>query len=150
MPTTIAPADEACEALVARINAGGAAYTLPTAATYSYQEVEGLEQITNLRVDVVPMSETVLDERLDGTNPSSHVITVVMRKQVADATPTTVKPLTLIRRQLFEWLDNWDSSDRRVRVIQADMDDSEKLIKTGLNNLLLFSTFITLKVEVTA
>lgn len=148
--TTIAPADEACEALVARINAAGAAYTLPTPATYSYQEVEGLEEITGLRVDVVPMSEQVTNERLDGSNYSSHQIRVVIRKQVTDVTPTTVKPLTLIRRQIFERLDNWDSSDRRVRVWEASIEDDESPNKTDLRDKQLYRASILLRVEVAA
>jgi hypothetical protein len=148
MPTTIAPADEACEALVARINAAGAAYTLPTAATYSYQEVEGLEEITGLRVDVVPISEKVLDQTLDGANYSSHQIRIVIRKQVTDTTPTTIKPLTLIRRQIFERLDNWDSSDKRVRVWDASIEDDESPSKVDLRDKQLYRASILLRVEV--
>ena len=146
--TTIAPADEACEALVTRINAGGAAYTLDVPAEYSYQEVDCLEEITGLRVDVVPISEKVLNERLDGNNWSSHQIRILIRKQVADVTPTTVKPLTLLRRQIFERLDNWDSTDKRVKVWEASIEDDESPSKPDLRDKQLYRASILLRVEV--
>lgn len=146
--TTIAPADEACEALVVRINSASAPYTLTTAATYSHQEIDPLEEITGLRVDVVANTELQLSERIDGLDDTQHEIRVWIRKQLSDFDTATVKAMTLLRKNVADWLDNWDSSDKRVRVWDSESEDLEQPIKTALRERQMFVAVIVLVVRV--
>ena len=148
MPTTIAAADEACEALVTRINAAGSGYTLSPAAEYSYEEIDPLEQVSGTRVDVVPNLQRGQSVRLDGLDASIHEIRVWIRKQCPDLAPTTIKPLTLLRQQIMEWLDNWDSSNKRVRVWDSENEDLEQPVKEQLRLNNLFVACIVLEVHV--
>jgi hypothetical protein len=61
---TIAPSDEACQAIVDRINAG-TTYTLPVPATYGRVIFADMETITGFSCDVVHLSEQQLNETLD-------------------------------------------------------------------------------------
>lgn len=149
MPVAIDPSIEACQVLVARINSGGA-YSLPAVAAYSEELIDPLEEITALRVDVCPEGSQTLSELLDGEDRTSHQIRVWVRSKVIAMTPAVIDPLKLLVRQVFQRLDNFDSSDKRVRVWQCDNDqkqnpDKELLVRSGL-----FVSSIVLRVEVEA
>lgn len=148
MTVTIAPADEACQALVSRINTG-TAYVLAVDAEYSDREVDRLEEIDTLRVDVAVMTETQPNERIDGLDQPSIEIEIVIRKPVEKAAQAVDVPaLRLLCRQIFERVDNWDSSDRRVQVWECDVDEKENPDKDMLRESGLFVSTIKLRVEV--
>jgi hypothetical protein len=144
MTLTISPADEACQAIVARINSGGE-YSLALDARYSRTEIDYLEELDRLRVDVVAVSETQPNDQLDANENSSHKIQVVIRSKT---TPKDVQDLALIVRQVFLRLDNFDSSDRRVCVWECDVEEKENPVKSLLNDANLFVSVVNLRVEV--
>jgi hypothetical protein len=144
MTLTISPADEACQAIVARINSGGE-YSLSLDAHYSRTEIDLLEEIDRLRVDVVAVSETQPNDQLDANENSSHKIQVIIRSKT---TSKDVQDLALIVRQVFLRLDNFSSSDRRVCVWECDVEEKENPVKSLLNDANLFVSIVNLRVEV--
>jgi hypothetical protein len=144
MTLTISPADEACQAIVARINSSNE-YSLSLDAHYSRTEIDYLEGLDRLRVDVVAVSETQPNDQLDANENSSHKIQVVIRSKT---TSKDVQDIALIVRQLFLRLDNFDSSDRRVCVWECDPEEKENPVKSLLNDANLFVSVINLRVEV--
>lgn len=149
MAVTIAPATEAMQAIVAHINDGGA-YELPVAATYSESIIDPLEEVTRLRVDVVTETETQLNETLAVEDRTSHLIRVWMRKKVANASNDELDYLKLIYRQIFQRLNDFNSSDGRVKVWEVDNDAMECPIKSILQTSWLFVATMVLRVEVEA
>lgn len=146
MSATIDPSVEACEAIVSRINSGGA-YTLATPAAYSEREIDLLEKLKRLRVDVCTGESQTLDETMDGEQRSSHVLRVWVRKKM-DGSTSQINLLKLLVRQLFQRLDNYDSPDRRVRVWECDEDEKQSPDKALLVTHGLFVTALTLRVTV--
>jgi len=144
MTLTIAPADEACQAIVDRINSGGE-YSLSLDANYSRTEIDYLEELDRLRVDVVAVSETQPNDQLDASENSSHKIQVIIRSKT---TSKDVQDLALIVRQVFLRLDNFNSSDRRVCVWECDVEEKENPVKSLLNDANLFVSVVNLRVEV--
>ena len=150
MPLTISPADEACQAIVARINHASAPYApLTPAATYGYVIPDLLEETATTRVDVIHVDEIQLDGPLDQIGPTSHTLFVYVRKSVADLEAATVAPLKLLERQLQEWLDPFVSSDFRVRVLECGSEEvTENPSKEQLQKMNLFLSLIALTVRV--
>lgn len=146
---TIDPSVEACIALVDRINSG-TTYHRDVTAIYSEQLVDPLEEIDGLRIDVASEESETLDETLDVENRSSHQIRVWLRAKVEDFEADTIKPLKLLFSQLFQRLNNFDSSDRRVRVFDCNNAPQETPDKTTLRNAGLFVASLLLRVEVEA
>ena len=144
MTLTISPADEACQAIVARVNSGGE-YSLALDARYSRTEIDYLEELDRLRVDVVAVSETQPNDQLDANENSSHNIQVSIRSKT---TSKDVQDLALIVRQVFLRLDNFDSPDRRVCVWECDIEEKENPVKSLLNDANLFVSVVNLRVEV--
>lgn len=153
MAVTIAPSEEALSALVDRIN-GGDEYDLGTKAAVSDVEIDPLEQIDGLRVDLVAENEEQLSETLDDEDRTSHRIRVWIRRKIeaSDGMPNRdqVAATKLLTRQLFQRLNQWDSSDLRVKVWDAEMDPKEIPLKEHLRTALLFVASILLRVEVEA
>lgn len=149
MPVTIAPSDEACQALVSRINSGsGGAYTLPTAATYSYDLTTDVTQLATLRVDVIHVNETDLNDTLDTEDPTSHDIQVWVRQNITgEVTTSAIAALKLIVRKLYQRLRNYETS--RIWVAECNVNADEQPDKTALRTG-QFSGVITLRVEVEA
>lgn len=141
---TISPADEACQAIVNRINSG-TDYRLSFDAKYSRTEIDRLEEIDRTRVDVVAVTETQPNNQLDAMENSSHKIQVVIRSKLFGK---DVSDLALFVRQLFLRLDNFNSTDRRVCVWECDVDEKENPDKSFLNDANLFVSSINLRVEV--
>jgi hypothetical protein len=144
MTLTISPADEACQAIVARVNSGGE-YSLALDARYSRTEIDYLEELDRLRVDVVAVSETQPNDQLDANENSSHNIQVSIRSKT---TSKDVQDLALIVRQVFLRLDNFDSPDRRVSVWECDIEEKENPVKSLLNDANLFVSVVNMRVEV--
>lgn len=149
MSLTIAPATEACEALVAQINAG-TAYTLERLAAYSRVEVDPLEEIDGLRIDVVAVEETQLNETLAIEDRSSHRIAIWIRSRLDDVQPETIDALALLVRQIYQRVNNFTSADRRVTVWETDEETRMNPDKALLDQMRLFVASIVLRVEVEA
>ena len=149
MAVTIAPATEAMRAIVARINSGDA-YELPVRAIYSEQLIDPLEELTELRVDVVTESEETLNETLAVEDRTSLEIRIWIRKKVASAGSDEIDQLRLLVRQIFQRINNFDSSDGRVKIWECDYDTKEIPDKSILNQSWLFVSAIVLRVEVEA
>ena len=76
MTVAIAPSVEAMQAIVDRINSGEA-YCLDLVANRSETLVDPLEEISELRCDVVSESEEQLVETLDVEDRTSHIIRIL-------------------------------------------------------------------------
>lgn len=150
MPVTISPAAEACQAIVARINAGsGGLYTLPTPADYYYQLTEVLDVSgTAVQVDVIHEGEKDLEDTLDVETRTSHDLRVWVRKKISDRSKTTIDPLLLLVRQLFQQLNNYGTS--RVKVWDINAEDDDQPDKGFIRQTGLFSASLLLRVEVEA
>jgi hypothetical protein len=147
MAVTQSPSTEAMSAIVEQINSG-TAYELPVTATYSETLDDELEDIPDLRVDVVQEEEEQLNETLDVEDRTSHMIRVWIRKR----TPTQddIDAVKLIVRQIWQRVNNFNSSNTRVKVWESDMDPKEVPNKTILKQSGLFVASMLMRVEVEA
>lgn len=149
MAVTEAPSVEACRVLVDRINTG-TAYELELVAERSEQVIDPLEEIETLRVDVVHEDEEQLEETLDVEDRTSHDIRIWIRKKVTAVTPDELDPLKLLVRQIYQRVNNFDSSDGRVKVWQCDIEGKQIPDKAILKETWLFVVSILLRVELEA
>lgn len=149
MAVSIAPSVEAATAIVDRINAG-TVYCLPVIADRTDNLVDVLENVDQLRVDVVAESEETLEETLDVENRTSHLLRVWIRQKLRRADNDELDALKLLVRQIFQQVNNFDSSDRRVRVWQCEIEQKQAPLKTHLQRHGLFVTSLLLRVEVEA
>ena len=147
MAVTQSPSSEAMSSIVERINSGSV-YELAVTATYSETLDDELDDIPDLRVDVVQEEEEQLNETLDVEDRTSHMIRVWIRKR----TPTQddVDAVKLIVRQIWQRVNNFNSSNTRVKVWECDMDPKEIPNKTILKQSGLFVASILMRVEVEA
>lgn len=154
MTLTIAPADEACQALVTLINSPTTGYALDFNAQYSRVEINPLEEIQGLLVDVVADEEETPGDRLDAQDQSSHDISVWIRSQLPGGTPQSpevnqaIGQLCLLRQQIFLQLNNWQSANGRVSVWDAGIEKQDQPLKAALKQANLFAARIALRVEV--
>ena len=149
MAVTIAPSSEAMSAIVDQINDGGA-YDLDVVARYGALIIDPLEEVTGLRVDVVSETEEQLVETLDVEDRSTHQIRIWMRKKASSVSSDEIDQLKLIFRQIYQRVNNFDSSDGRVKVWDAEIDPIEVPIKSILQQSWLFVASLVLRVEVEA
>jgi hypothetical protein len=147
MAVTQSPSTEAMSAIVEQINSG-TAYELSVTAAYSETLDDELEDIPDLRVDVVQEEEEQLNETLDVEDRTSHMIRVWIRKR----TPTQddIDAVKLIVRQIWQRVNNFNSSNARVKVWECDMDPKEVPNKIILKQLGLFVASMLMRVEVEA
>ena len=147
MAVTQSPSTEAMSAIVEQIN-GGTAYELSVTAAYSETLDDELEDIPDLRVDVVQEEEEQLNETLDVEDRTSHMIRVWIRKR----TPTQdeIDAVKLIVRQIWQRVNNFNSSNARVKVWECDMDPKEVPNKMILKQSGLFVASMLMRVEVEA
>lgn len=146
---SIDPGIEACEALVARIKSGEA-YSLPVVVEYTEQIVDRFEKSQQTQVDVVPIESEQLDETLDVECRTSHQIRVVVRKKVDGIDSPDVPAFKLLMRQLWQRVNNYNSSDGRVKVWECDMESKSIPDKKTLTESLLCVSSVLLRVEVEA
>ncbi len=145
---SISPSTEAMGQIVRRINSAEA-YCLPVSASYTEILTEKLEDLVQLRVDVVQDSEQQLDETIDSEGRTSHMIRIRVRQSgVRDQ--VRIDQLKLLVRQLWQRVNNWDSSDGRVRVWETDMNFEEVPTKRNLREEELFDASVLMRVEVEA
>lgn len=114
MPT-VSPSTEACEAIRDRINSGED-YTLEVRAQVAEEITEDLQDLRQLRVDVIQETEEQLEETLDLQDNTSHSIRVWIRKKLDATTQDEIEQLKLLRRQMELRLLNYVTTDWRVRV----------------------------------
>lgn len=149
MAVTIAPSSEAMSAIVDQINDGGS-YDLDVVARYGALIIDPLEGVTGLRVDVVSETEEQLVETLDVEDRSTHQIRIWMRKKVSSVSSDEIDQLKLIFRQIYQRVNNFNSSDGRVKVWDVEIDPIEVPIKSILQQSWLFVASLVLRVEVEA
>jgi hypothetical protein len=149
MAVEIAPSTEAMQAIVARINSA-TTYCLAVVAEYRETLVDPLEEITDLRCDVCSESEEQLVETLDIEDRTSHIIRIWLRKKLDNLTPDEIDPLKLLFRQIFQRVNNYDTTDKRVTVWECDTDLKEIPVKDILQQAGLFVASLVLRVEVEA
>lgn len=149
MAVTQAPSIEACDALVRRINSGEA-YSLDVKAAYTEQIVDPLEDLQELRCDVVPEEEETLEETLDVENRTSHVIRIHVRKKVGSIESDDVQVFKMLVRQIFQRVNNYDTADGRVKVWECELESKQVPDKAILQQHLLCIASILLRVEVEA
>jgi hypothetical protein len=145
--STLAPSTEAVNAIVARINAG-ATYNLDLKAEARELIVDPAEEVTELRVDVCHESEQQLFETLDAVDNTQHAIRIWVRKKVADITPQELNSLRLLCRQILRQVDQYVTTDWRVRVWQAGFETQEVADKAVLYSQRMFVASISCEVQV--
>ena len=145
--STLAPSTEAVNTIVARINAG-TTYTLDLKAEARELIVDPTEEVTELRVDVCHESEQQLFETLDAIDNTQHAIRIWIRKKVADITPQELNPLRLLCRQILRQVDQYVTTDWRVRVWQAGFETQEVADKAVLYSQRMFVASISCEVQV--
>lgn len=149
MAVTIAPSSEAMSAIVDQIN-DGESYDLDVVARYGALIIDPLEEVTGLRVDVVSETEEQLVETLDVEDRSTHQIRIWMRRKVSSVSSDEIDQLKLIFRQIYQRVNNFNSSDGRVKVWDVEIDPIEVPIKSILQQSWLFVASLVLRVEVEA
>lgn len=149
MAVTTATSTEAAQQLVDRINSGDA-YDLDVKADRTDLLIDPMEEVKELRVDVVCDEESQLVETLTVEDRSSHIVRVWIRDKPRTKEPKYIDPLKLLVRQIFQRLDNWDSADGRVRVWECDIDGKQVPDKRVLKETGLFVAALVLRVEVEA
>lgn len=143
---SISPSTEAMDQIVRRINSAEA-YCLPVSASYTEVLTDNLEDLVQLRVDVVQDSEQQLDETIDSEDRTSHMIRIRVRQSgVRDQ--VRIDQLKLLVRQLWQRVNNWDSSDGRVRIWETDMNFEEVPTKRNLREEEVFDASVLMRVEV--
>lgn len=147
MAATIAPSVEAGQAIVDRINAA-TTYALEVVAQRQEVIVDHLEEVNELRVDVVHEEETELEDTLNVEDRTSHEIRIYVRSKVSDMTPDSIDPLKLLTRQIFQQVNNYDSPDGRVKVWQCDVEPRQAADKELLRQHGVFVAAIMLRAEV--
>jgi len=143
----IAPCDEACEAIVARINTA-TTYTLPQPAEYLPVVIDQLEEVDGLRVDVVHEFEQDLQETLDIEDRTSHIIRIWIRDKLPDDSIAEVKSRNLIVRKIWQRVNNFHSANGRVKVWDIGKNRGEIPGKLMLVEAGFYRAYIELRVEV--
>ena len=148
MSVTVAPAVEAMQAIVSRINSA-TSFTLETPAAYVDQLSDDLETQT-LQIDVTSEDEEQLNETLAIEDYTSHQIRVWIRRKVATPDSGDIDLLKLLTRQVFQRLNQYWTDDRRVGVWEAEYEPKEVPVKELLREYRMFVASILLRVEVKA
>jgi hypothetical protein len=148
---TKSPSTEAMEQIVKRINSA-TTYCIDVRAESTEEIVDELEELgtQGLRVDVVTEDEETLNETIDVENRSSLQIRIWIRKKITSTSNDEIDPLKLVVRQIFQRINNFDSSDSRVKVWECDLDSKQNPDKDLLRNNRVFVSSILLRVEVEA
>lgn len=145
----IDPSIEACQALVARINAADEVpYYRDVDATYSEQVIDALEEIDGLRIDVTTEDSWNLEDTLDSEGRTRHVINIWVRSPVDPSNTEDVDALKLLTRQVFQRVNNYSTTDHRVQVWMCNPEPLESPSKSQLRTAGLFVSKIVLEVEV--
>lgn len=147
MAVTIAPSEEACQAIVDRINTG-TTYPLIFSATYTENLTEDVEELDALRVDVVPLNEIQLQETLSVEDRTEHEIAVEVRRKIKTTAQAEVANVKLTARKIYQRVNNFNSADGRVQVWECDYESNENPNKKLLADHQIFRSRLLLKVRV--
>lgn len=134
-----------------RVNAG-TTYCIDVRAEYSEQIIDPLEDLASegLRVDIVTEEEETLNETLAVEDRTSLAIRIWIRKKVDSFSNDEIDPLKLVARQIFQQVNNYDTTDLRVRVWECDLETTDKPTKEQLMRTGIFTQSVLLRVEVDA
>jgi hypothetical protein len=146
MPT-VSPSTKACEAIRDRINTGED-YALEVRAQVAEEITEDLQDLRQLRVDVIQETEEQLEETLDLQDNTSHSIRVWIRKKLDTTTQDEIEQLKLLRRQIELRLLNYVTTDWRVRVWEVSRTQAPIIDRSGLHQDRSFIASIVCRVEV--
>ena len=144
---TISPSTEACEAIRDRINSGGT-YTQEVTCDIAEQFSDDQQAMPDLMIDVVAIEEQQLDETLATENRWSVDIGIEMRRKLEDDSQALVAAMKLVVQQVFEWVNNFDSANGRVRVWECGNASEENPNKQLLAEGLIFRSRLMLRVEI--
>jgi hypothetical protein len=97
---------------------------------------------------VVHEEETQLEETLDEEDRTSHEIRIYVRSKVPGRTADEIDPLKLLTRQIFQRVNEYDSTNGRVKVWQCDIEPRQAADKELLRQHGIFVAAIMLRVEV--
>jgi hypothetical protein len=146
MPT-IAPSTEVCNAIRDRINSGEA-YSLEVRAAVVDEATDDLQDLRQLRVDVIQETEEQLIETIDLQDNTSHVIRVWIRKKLDTTTQDEIDALKLLKRQIALRLLNYATTDWRVRVWEVDNSQSPVIERDTLHQDRSFIASVVCRAEV--
>jgi hypothetical protein len=146
MPT-VSPSTKACEAIRDRINTGED-YALEVRAQVAEEITEDLQDLRQLRVDVIQETEEQLEETLDLQDNTSHSIRIWIRKKLDTTTQDEIEQLKLLRRQIELRLLNYVTTDWRVRVWEVSRTQAPIIDRSGLHQDRSFIASIVCRVEV--
>lgn len=146
MPT-IAPSVEACNAIRDRINSGEE-YTLEVKAQSADEITEDLQDLRQLRVDVIQETEEQLAETLDLQDNTSHIVRVWIRKKLDTITQDEIDALKLLKRQIALRLLNYVTTDWRVRIWEVDNSQAPIVERDTLHQDRSFIASVVCRVEV--
>ena len=93
-------------------------------------------------------SEQQLFETLDAVDNTRHAVRIWIRRKVAAITAEEIEPLRLLCRQILRQVDQYVTSDWRVRVWQAGFETQEVADKAMLYSQRMFVASITCEVQV--
>lgn len=147
MPATKSPTTEALEVIRDRINAG-TTYALPFEVSYTEFIIDPLEEVQTLHVDVCEDTSEQMNDTLDAENRTSHDIFVWVRSKVSGFANETIEPLRLVTHQIFQQLNNYDTSDRRVTVWDCNIVPLQVPLRQTLRQMHMYVAAIQLRVEV--
>lgn len=147
MAVTQSPADEACTAVVDRINAS-VLLPLDVEAKFQSEVIDQLEKQKELRIDVVHESEIQLEDTLETEDRTSHSVLVWIRKPCKGTYSAAVEALRLVARQVYQQLNNHLTGDARVRVREVSFDENENPQRQPLRELGMFISVVRCRVEV--
>lgn len=146
MPT-IAPSVEACNAIRDRINSGEE-YTLEVKAQSADEITEDLQDLRQLRVDVIQETEEQLAETLDLQDNTSHIVRVWIRKKLDTTTQDEIDALKLLKRQIALRLLHYVTTDWRVRIWEVDNSQAPIVERDTLHQDRSFIASVVCRVEV--
>jgi hypothetical protein len=101
-------------------------------------------------VDIVTEQEETLNETLAIEDRVSLSVRICIRKKVSSFSNDEIDPLKLVARQIYQQVNNYDTTDLRVRVWECDLENIDKPGKELLMQAGLFLQTILLRVEVEA
>ena len=146
MPT-IAPSVEACNAIRDRVNSGEE-YALEVRAQVADEITEDLQDLRQLRVDVIQESEEQLVETIDLQDNTSHVVRVWIRKKLDTTTQDEIDALKLLKRQIALRLLNYVTTDWRVRIWEVDNSQAPVIERDTLHQDRSFIASVLCRAEV--
>ena len=124
------------------------AYVRPLDVNIAEQFSDDQQAMTSLMVDVVPLEGEQLNETLATEDRSSHIIGIEVRRKLESDSQDLVDAMKLIVQQIFQRVNNFNSTDFRVQVWECSPVQDENPNKKLLSEGLIFRSRLELRVEV--